>query len=62
MNELIRLDALNAMRDMNVHARSPATWSASYWDKIYFDLLFSENASKMKKKTISNAYYIPPAG
>ena len=47
MKELIRLDALVAMRDMNVRARSPATWSASCLKKIYFDPLFSENASKI---------------
>ena len=46
MKELIRLDALVEMRDMNVRARCPATRSASYWEKIYFDPLFSENASK----------------
>ena len=41
-----RLDALVSMRDMSVRARSPATWSASCWEKIYFDPLFSGNASK----------------
>ena len=36
MKELIRLYALVAMRDMNVHARSPATRPASCWDKNIF--------------------------
>ena len=35
MKEIIKLDALVAMRDMNVRARSPATWSASCWEKKY---------------------------
>ena len=42
-----KLDALVSMRDISVRARSPATWSASCWEKkTYFDPLFSENASK----------------
>ena len=44
--KIIRLDALVSMCGMNVRARSPATWSASCWEKIYFDPLFIENASK----------------
>ena len=34
--EIIRLDALVSMRDMSVHARPPATWSASCWEKNTF--------------------------
>ena len=33
MKKIIRLDALVSMRDMSVRARSPATWSASCWEK-----------------------------
>ena len=44
--KIIRLDAFVSMRDMSVRARSPATWSASCWEKNIFDPLLSENASK----------------
>ena len=46
MNELIRLDAIVAMRDMDVCARSPRRGQHPVGRKLYFDPLFSENASK----------------
>ena len=34
--KIIRVGALVSMRDMSVLARSPATWSASCWEKNIF--------------------------
>ena len=46
MKELIKLDALVAMRDMDVHARSLPRGQHPVGRKMYFDPLFRENASK----------------
>ena len=46
MKIIIRLDALVSMRDMSVCARSPPRGQHPAGRKIYFDPLFSENASK----------------
>ena len=46
MKKNIRLDALVSMRDMSVHARDPLPRGQHPSRKIYFDPLFSENASK----------------
>ena len=44
--KIIRLDALISMRDMSVRAQSPPCSQHPARRKIYFDPLFSENASK----------------
>ena len=44
MKTIIRLDALVSMRDMS--ARAPSLGQHPAGKKIYFDPLFSENASK----------------
>ena len=46
MKEMNSLDALVAMRDMGVRTRSPTRGQHPVGRKIYFDPLFSENASK----------------
>ena len=47
MKEIIRLHALVSMRDVSVRARDPPPRGQhSAGRKIYFDPLFSENASK----------------
>ena len=46
MKEIIRLDALVAIRDMNVRAIPRHVVSILLAEKIFFDPLFSENASK----------------
>ena len=46
MKELIRLDAVIAIRDMDERARPPPRGQHPVGRKIYFDPLFSENARK----------------
>ena len=46
MKQIIRLDALVSMRDISVRARPPPRDQHPAGRIIYFDPLFSENASK----------------
>ena len=46
MKNIIRLDTLVSMRDMSVRARSRGQHPAGRKIYLFFDPLFSENASK----------------